>query len=179
MDTLLRAPWTVDEFLAWEDRQEGKHEFDGFDVIEMTGGSVAHQRIVFNLVFLLYRHLPPVWGAVQEMRIRIGNRVRYPDVSVFPAPVAPATKTLSGCAAVFEVLSDDTAATDRSAKLAEYAEIPGIRCYVLLEQHRIGLTVHRRHDGGWSTETLAGGTLALPEIGVAVPVGEIYAGLQF
>ena len=48
MDTVLAEAWTTDRFLAWEDRQEGKHEFDGQQVIPMTGGSVAYQRIVFN-----------------------------------------------------------------------------------------------------------------------------------
>ena len=46
MDTVLDRPWTTDSFLAWEDRQEGKHEFDGRHAIPMTGGSVAHQEIV-------------------------------------------------------------------------------------------------------------------------------------
>ena len=46
MDTVLDRPWTTETFLAWEDRQEGKYEFDGRDVIPMTGGSIAHQRIV-------------------------------------------------------------------------------------------------------------------------------------
>jgi len=49
MDTVLDRPWTTETFLAWEDRQEGKHEFDGRDLIPMTGGSIAHQRIVGNL----------------------------------------------------------------------------------------------------------------------------------
>lgn len=37
MNLVLREPWTVDRFLAWEDRQEGRHEFDGTQIIEMTG----------------------------------------------------------------------------------------------------------------------------------------------
>lgn len=39
MDTLLREPETTESFLAWEDGQDGKHEFDGARVIPMTGGS--------------------------------------------------------------------------------------------------------------------------------------------
>ena len=41
MDTVLDRPWTMERFLAWEDRQEGRHEFDGQQVIPMTGGSLA------------------------------------------------------------------------------------------------------------------------------------------
>lgn len=38
MNLVLRQPWSVDRFLAWEDRQEGRYEFDGTQIIEMTGG---------------------------------------------------------------------------------------------------------------------------------------------
>jgi len=34
-------PMTVDEFLAWEQRQEGRYEFDGFRPVAMTGGTVG------------------------------------------------------------------------------------------------------------------------------------------
>src|ERR1051326_615351 len=49
MDTVLDQSWTTETFLAWEDRQEGKHEFDGREIIPMTGGTLAHQRIIGNL----------------------------------------------------------------------------------------------------------------------------------
>lgn len=49
MDTVLDRPSTTESFLAWEDHQEGKHEFDRHQVLAMTGGSVAHQCIVMNL----------------------------------------------------------------------------------------------------------------------------------
>jgi hypothetical protein len=73
MGTVLDRPWTTETFLAWEDRQEGKHEFDGRHVIPMTGGSLPHQDIAFNLRGLLGR-LPAdrPFRTVQEMRVRIG-----------------------------------------------------------------------------------------------------------
>src|SRR5579871_746977 len=81
MDTILDRPWTTDSFLAWEDRQESKHEFDGQRVIPMTGGTIAHQRIVANIWLALLGLLEgkPLM-AVQEMRLRIGQQIRYPDV---------------------------------------------------------------------------------------------------
>ncbi len=179
MDTLLRAPWTVDEFLAWEDRQEGKHEFDGFDVIEMTGGSRAHQRIVFNLLTSLTARLDPSFDAVQEMRIRFGNRVRYPDVTICAEPVGQKVKTLLDAIAAFEVLSDETARTDRTIKLSEYAEIPSLQYYVLLEQDRIAVTIHHRQAGHWQTHAITEGKLNLPALGLTLPLAEIYARLQF
>ncbi len=57
MDTVLDRAWTAETFVAWEDRQARKHEFDGRTIIPMTGGSVAHQDIVFNVRGVLGRLL--------------------------------------------------------------------------------------------------------------------------
>ncbi len=54
-------PCTTESFLAGKDREEFRHEFDGLRVIPMTGGSLAHQDVVFNLRTLparLPRDLP-------------------------------------------------------------------------------------------------------------------------
>jgi len=51
----------------------------------MTSGSVAHLVIVFNLCVLLARLLTGTGlRALHEMRLQIGQRIRYPDVIVFP-----------------------------------------------------------------------------------------------
>ena len=49
--------------------------------------------------------------------------------------------------AIFEVLSDDTATTDRVEKLLEYATLPSLRCYVLLEQTAVAATLFHRESG--------------------------------
>lgn len=181
MDTLLDRHWTAESFLAWEDRQKGKHEFDGVHVFPMTGGSYAHQDMVFNLRGLLARLLmgqPYRVGA--EMRLRIGNRFRYSDVSVSATPQDQTTKAITDAVAIFEVLSDDTAMTDRIVKLREYADIPSLRTYVLLEQTCIGALIHRRGPGqSWTVAPVTEGTLDLPELGITVPLADIYQGLTF
>jgi len=40
---------TLQQFLAWEERQELRSEFDGFGPVGMTGGTIGHDRITFNL----------------------------------------------------------------------------------------------------------------------------------
>jgi len=181
MDTVLDRAWTTDTFLAWEDRQEGRHEFDGQRVIPMTGGSLAHQDIVFNLRTVLARLLAGQPArAAQEMRLRIGEHVRYPDVVIFAGDLDQSTRTLPDALAIFEVLSDDTATTDRVAKLGEYTDVPSLRAYVLLEQTAVAATLFRRDVGGpWIASAHTAGELALPGIDIAVPLVELYQGLTF
>jgi Uma2 family endonuclease len=181
MDTVLDQPWTTESFLAWEDRQEGKHEFDGQRVVQMTGGSIAHQWIVINLCVAL-RALVSSRGflAVPEMRLRIGPGVRYPDVVVCAGPLDQTIKTLMDAVAIFEVASDDTAATDRVVKLSEYAAVPSLRNYVLLEQTAIAATLYQREVGGpWIATGHTGGTFALAGLDVALKLAEAYQGLTF
>ena len=91
-------------------------------------------------------------------------------------------KLIPGTVATFEVLSPGSVRTDRVDKVREYAAVPSIRRYVILEQTAPVLTILHRADAGagWSVLPLgAGETLELPELGIAVPVDEIYAGLTF
>jgi Uma2 family endonuclease len=145
MDSVLDRPQTTDSFLAWEDQQELKHECDGQRVITMTGGSFAHQDIVFNLRGLL---ADGPFRVGQEMRLRIGSRVRYPDVRVCAGPLEQTVRTVEDAVAVFEVLSDNTATTDRVEKAIEYAEVPSLRAYVLVEQTAVAATLFRREPAG-------------------------------
>jgi hypothetical protein len=181
MDTVLDRPRTTDSFLAWEDRQEGKFEFDGRDVIPMTGGSLAHQDIVFSLRTILAQiliNLP--YRPAQEMRLRIGARIRYPDVVVVAGPLDQTTRTLTDAVAIFEVLSDDTAVTDRVAKLIDHAAVPSLGCYILLEQTAMAATLFRREPGGaWIASAHTERTLILPGLDVTVPLADLYRGLTF
>jgi Uma2 family endonuclease len=181
MDIVLDRPWTPESFLAWEDQQEGKHEFDGQRVIPMTGGSIAHQRIVANIWLALLGLLDgkSLMG-VQEMRLRIGRQVRYPDVAICAGPLDQTTRTLTDALALFEVLSDDTATTDRVQKLIDYAALPSLRSYVLLEQTAVAATLFQRDSGGdWIASAHTEGSLVLPGIDVTLPLADLYRGLTF
>ena len=48
MADALAKPMNLESFLAWEERQELRYEFDGFRPIAMTGGTYAHAQIQFR-----------------------------------------------------------------------------------------------------------------------------------
>ena len=97
------------------------------------------------------------------------------------APSRPnATKIVRDPVVIFEVLSPSTAAKDRIVKAREYQATPSVKRYVMLEQDRIGATVHVRAQDGWSVLVLKDDdTLVMPEIGLAIPLAEFYEGLAF
>ena len=80
---------------------------------------------------------------------------------------------------VFEVLSAGTQTVDRTDKAREYRETPSIQRYVMLEQVRVAATVYAREGSAWTVSlAFRGDVLPMPEIGVELPLDELYAGLD-
>lgn len=173
---------TLDEFLAWERGQELRHEFDGVRPVAMTGGTVEHSVIATNLVRALEDRLRGAQCRAfrGDLKIMAAGRIRYPDVMVTCTPVPRGTDVIPEPVVVFEVLSASTATTDRIEKNEEYRLTPSIRRYVMLEQTRRAATVFERVGDDWAGHVLtAGAVLAMPEIGVELPLVELYAGITF
>ena len=181
MNVALRRPeMTVEDFLDWENRQEDRWEFDGFGPVAMVGASLRHNQIAGNLEFALRRRLRPPCVVYREtVRLRLAASLRYPDLMVVCSGVPQRTTEIVDPLVVFEVLSPNTARTDRIEKNREYAAHPSILRYVLLEQEAIAAEVYARENGRWVRSTVIGdGPLAMPELGIELPLAEAYAGLE-
>jgi Uma2 family endonuclease len=181
MNIALRKPMSLPEFLAWEERQDVRFEFDGFQPVAMTGGTVAHEAIGNALRGLLRQRLNAspcrVYGPT--LKVEVAGRIRYPDAFVACTPAPRGATVIRDPVVVFEVLSPGTSQTDRIAKLREYQETPSILRYVILEQDSIAATVFARHDGDWLARPVIGeDVLDLPEIGVTVKLTDIYADIE-
>lgn len=107
--------------------------------------------------------------------------MRYPDVLVTCTRFDGRDRLIPNAVVVFEVVSPSSVREDRILKPKEYAAVGSIKRYVQVEQSVVGLTVlWRSDDEAWWFQALkAGETLALPEIGVEVPVDSFYARVTF
>jgi Uma2 family endonuclease len=126
------------------------------------------------LVALANRVHPPCEAFGPDLKVLTQERVRYPDASVV-CGASDESSDLIEPVIVFEVLSPSTALTDRRVKAPEYAAVPSIMAYVMLETDRPEVAVRRRATG-WESETIEGldAVLPLPEIGVQIPLRAIY-----
>ena len=179
MSNALRRTMTLDEFLAWEDCQDLRHEFDGFQPVAMTGGTYAHDAISMNLARELGVRLRGTRCRPHgsNLKVRTNTTVRYPDAFVSCRPHGNADTVARDPVVIFEILSPSTAGTDRIDKVREYTSLPSVRRYVLLEQDRVAATVLERGDGHWITAVVTGdAVLHMPEIGVELPLAELYDG---
>jgi Uma2 family endonuclease len=173
MSASLRA-LTMEEFLVWERAQPVRYEFDGTQPVAMTGGSPRHGLIIARLITAASNRVKaPCDVYASDVKVLGHDRVRYPDVTIACGSQDEADSIQP--TVVFEVLSPSTSLTDRRVKPYEYRTLPSILAYVIVSQDEPSITILRR-SSGWIEEQVQGreSTLALPEIGIDIPLSEIY-----
>ena len=186
MSVTLRVPtMTRDQFFDWASAQGGRYEFDGFEPVAMTGGNLNHNQIAINILVALRGRLGGTGCRPHGMDAgvaTVGDTVRYPDGVVTCSLVNGVSRLVPNPVVVFEVISPTSGHMDRIVKLREYAAVDSIRRYVIVESASAGLTVHERQAAGqgWTvTPATADDPLPLPEVGIEIPVAELYEGVDF
>ena len=185
MSIALHKIMTRQEFFDWAEAQDVRYEFNGVQPVAMTGGTVGHSRVIRNANRQLANRLSgktceplgPDAGVAT-----VGNTVRYPDAVVSCTKSGNRDRLVSNPVVVFEVISPSSVHTDRVTKLREYAAVPTIRRYVVIEPDAMAVTVFSRDhaDEPFRTAELTGDdALALPEAGIEIPVAAIYEGIAF
>jgi Uma2 family endonuclease len=180
---------TPEEYLAIERATPAKSEYLNGEVFLMGGASVAHVRIVTNLVVQLGTQLKgrPCGVYSTDLRLRVSptGLYAYPDVIVACDPLVFADDqkdTLTNPVVLIEVLSESTKDYDRGGKFAHYRTLATLREYLLVDQ----ASVHaehfvRRNDNQWLlTETSRReDSIRLESIGATLDLAEVYDGVAF
>jgi Uma2 family endonuclease len=177
MSAALQAPMSVADFLDWEQRQPTKYEFDGVHPVAMTGVSLEHSTIQGNIMRAAGSRLRggPCRIHGSDFKVLVAGSIRYPDALVVCSPQHPGGYVATEPVVIFEIASPTTASVDRIDKNEEYRQTPSVKRYVLLEQDKIAATVFSRDGDRWVGELLIGDRLlAMPEIGVSIPLTELY-----
>ena len=183
--TLRRPKMTREQFLDWAERQEAPYEFDGFEPVPVNGSTVDHDQICQNIYFGLRTRLRGtacrVLGPTAGLAT-VGDSLRFPDAMVVCGNLSGSERVVPGVVIVFEVVSPTSATSDHHRKLREYAAVASVLRYVVLESASPDVTVFSRAsaDEGWTaTPLLPGETIELPEIGIELPVAELFEDVRF
>jgi Uma2 family endonuclease len=176
----------VEDYLAGELISPIKHEYLGGFVYAMAGARNKHNVIATNTLISLHRlQGKPCrpFNSDTKIRIHLPNQIRfyYPDASVICRSNPPTDSFQDEPVAIFEVLSRRTRRLDEGEKKDAYLTIPSLNVYVLIEQVTAAVMVFRRNEGGFDQEVYLGrdAVLPLPEIGIDLPLAEIYEGVEF
>jgi Uma2 family endonuclease len=180
-----RLPMTRDAYLAMDRQADTKHEFWDGMAYAMTGASLAHNRLVRNLLVALTQALAgrDCEPLPSDLRVRVPGEERYlyPDVTVVCGPVELEDDhgdTLLNPRVVIEVLSDSTEAFDRGRKFDAYRSIPSLTEYILVAQNaaRVDQFIRGADRPSWVLRPHAlGDTIDFAALGVSLPLATIYA----
>jgi Uma2 family endonuclease len=177
-------PLTLADFLAWEERQQTKHEFRKGAIFAMAGATDDHGQIVTNLIAII----PPVLRGsacrayandIKVVTTYPGSR--YPDVLVTCDKRDAADRLVKRFPKlIIEVLSDSTAAIDANEKLDEYQTIGELEEYVLVDSRRISVRVYRRNGEKLETgPATVSGTVELRSLDLSIALADIYEDVSF
>jgi Uma2 family endonuclease len=189
MSTLTVTHVTPEEYLAAERLSETKSEYIDGGVYPMTGGSLNHNQITFNIALELGVQLRArpcrVLGMDLKIRMPDSRKFFYPDLVVVcgePQFHDDRKDIILNPILVVEVLSKSTAAFDRGAKFQAYRTVESLKEYLIVEQDSPLVEQYvREDDGRWALSTAAGleGSLTLPSIGCTLNLGAVYDKVDF
>ena len=189
---LTRSPTetlSLEAYRNLETRAETKHEYHAGEIIEMTGGSINHNRLVRNLIRLLDNALRKTIYEVFPSDLRLWipqyNRGLYPDLMIIAGePLFSDNRNdeiLNPCL-IIEVLSPSTSSYDRGDKFRYYRSIPQLNQYLLVSQGEILIESYSKtSENHWLLQeyTPARGIISLDSLGISLNLADIYEGIDF
>jgi len=183
----LKTKISVEDYLAGEEISPVKYEYVYGEVYAMAGTSDNHNRIVGSIYAALLSHLrnSPCEPFMGDIKVRVSPHVYYyPDVLVSCEETPENPYFRNEPILIFEVLSPSTQEIDRREKLLFYQQMPSVQEYVVVEQQKMLVEIHRRQpDGRWITYYFshenADDEIEFQSIEMTMTLGEIYRRVRF
>ena len=175
---------TVEEYFAFEEASETRHEYwDGY-IVDMSGGSYNHNFLTAEVAGVLRDKLRKSGGNcrvfVTGLRVEtsLNNNYFYPDVLVHcgPPELTQKQQALKNPALVVEILSPSTRGYDKGYKLKQYKSIPGLQYILFIEQDVMDATLLTREGEQWHVGFFVGKNqiIDLSAIGLQLTLAELY-----
>jgi Uma2 family endonuclease len=181
MTALRKQIMSVDEFLAWAERQPDRWELVEGIPTAMSPERVVHgdvkYRVARALDVAIARAKVPCRFVLDSAAVRIDQRSLYqPDALVYCGdPVSGDALEIPNPVVVFEVLSPGNAVTDLRDKLQGYFRVASIQHYLIVDPDKRIVIHHARGAGDVvATRIVSEGTVRLDPPGIEITVGELF-----
>jgi Uma2 family endonuclease len=173
---------TIEEFLAFTDTRPQGERWELIEGVPVMNPSPIghHQMIVANISGFLWRFKAErgaSWFPIPGTGTRVPaseQSLPQPDIMVLERP--PTASPVSDEALVlFEVLSPSNRKADQAWRRKVYASVANCQHYVTVSLKRVEVTAHDRASR-WKGRSITSlvDSLALPALGVSIPVADIY-----
>lgn len=183
----LKTKIRVEDYLEGEKVSKVRHEFVNGEVYPMAGASDRHHRISLNLAKKLDDHLEDsdCEAFMVDMKLKADETdFYYPDVFVACDESPESRFYREEPVLIIEVLSPSTRQIDRREKLKAYQNIPTVQEYLVIEQEKIHIELHRRQpDGNWITyfynKSDRDEIIEFQSVGMEITLDEMYRRVDF
>jgi len=190
MSTQPKHRYTLEEYLVLERESEVKYEYWDGEIFAMSGGTLAHDVIMWNTSKTLGARLDGkdcrVFTNNMQIKVPAAPPYRYGDGAVVCGRVEVerfnGADLLINPVLIIEVLSPSTEAYDRGDKFTHYKSIPSFREYLLIAQHRPHITHYVKSDTGkWDYEETndLGSSIYIPTIDCTLALSDVYREVEF
>ncbi|HAT16142.1 MAG TPA: hypothetical protein DCS91_23680 [Microcoleaceae bacterium UBA11344] len=179
-----KQKYTLDEYRELEENAEFRNEYRDGEIVQMSGGTINHSRIIRNLSRVLGNLLEgqPYELFHNDLRLWIPRyrRGTYPDVMVIEGkPVFNDGRNdeILNPVLIVEVLSKSTGDFDREDKFRFYRSIPEFREYVLVNPSEFLVTQYiKRESNQWLFQEYEGeaATVLFASVEVQMSMSDIY-----
>ncbi len=158
----------------------------GWIMQQQAGGNLRHARLGAAFCTVLSNHLDPaVWAVTNSDRlIDMGSTTRYADALVERVGTAAADSLeTEQPVLIVEVLSPSSEERDLSVKPTEYLAVASLDTYIVASQDEVLCYVwQRQQDGTFADEPAKvqgrDRMIQVPGLGVAIPLAEVYRGID-
>lgn len=183
----LRSKISVEDYLEGEKISPVKHEYVYGEIYAKAGTSDKHNLIAGDIYASLVFYLrgskcQPFMG---DIKVRVSPNVYYyPDVLVSCEENPENSYFRNQPILIVEVISPSTKEIDRREKLLFYQQMPSVQEYVIVEQEKMHVEIHRRQpDGRWITyfynDNDLDEQLEFQSVGLKINLEEIYRRVKF
>lgn len=182
-DPVPRNP-TREEYRRWAERQPGRYERVGGEVVAMNAERLQHVAVkmrVWQALDLAIRAAGlPCRAFGDGATVEVGDDTDYePDALVtcdtdidFQDIAAPSPVI------VVEVASPSTQSIDSGENLADYFRVPSVQHYLIVRTQRREVIHHLRHGDGTVAKVVASGPLRLDPPGIVLAVEDFFVDLR-
>lgn len=181
--------YSPDEYRELEETAEFRNEYRDGEIVQMSGGSINHSRIIRNLSRVLGNLLEgqPYELFHNDLRLWIPRyrRGTYPDVMVIEGEAVfneGRSDEILNPMLIVEVLSKSTKDFDKEDKFRFYRSIPELREYVLVSQYEFLVEQYIKTEANeWLFREYEGetATVSFASVGVQMSMSEIYVKVVF
>ena len=172
---------SVEEYIAFEETSEVRHEYFNGKIYEMPGTTDFHNLICGNIYILLRQLFRGTDAGVftENVKMQITDeKYTYPDVFLTNDERDLQSRTIKKYPSVIiEVLSDKTRVYDKTDKFILYQKMSSLKHYLTVEPEKPLVEVYSiQEDGTWEVETftLISETINLTSLNIELKMTDIY-----